>query len=595
VGVEEYGYVAPDPLDPDVVYGGKVSRYDRRTGQVQNVAPKLFRSSDYRVLRTAPVIFSPLDPRTLYFASNVVWKTTTGGQDWEPISPDLTRKTWTVPANVGKYATTDAARPTQRGVVYTLAPSYTDTAVIWAGTDDGVIHVTRDGGKTWTDVTPPALGPWAKVSLIDAGRFDAATAYAAINTFRLDDLRPHIFATHDFGRTWTRIVAGIPDGAVVNAVREDPIRRGLLFAGTEREVYASLDAGASWESLRLNMPATSIRDLVIKDDDLVVGTHGRSFWILDNISPLRQAAAGTLAAGVHLFEPQVATRVRWNQNTDTPLPQEEPAGQNPPDGAILDYVLQADASGPVTLEIKGPGNQVIRRYSSDDPPEAPVEGRNTPDYWLRPPQVLSAKAGFHRFAWDLRYPPPAVQQFGYPIAAIFGNTPREPRGPWVMPGRYLVTLSAEGRSSSQELHVRMDPRVKTSREELREQFDLSMRVYDALARSHAALREVRQQRARLKEARGRQAPDEITRQLAAFDEAAGALEAGTPGEPGLARLNGQLGSLLDVLQDADVAPTAQARAAVAEALARTDAAVARWRALQADLVNIGASGRPRQP
>jgi len=595
VGVEEYGYVAPDPLDPDVVYGGKVSRYDRRTGQVQNVAPRLFRSSDYRVLRTAPVIFSPLDPRTLYFASNVVWKTTTGGQDWEPISPDLTRKTWTVPANVGKYATTDAARPTQRGVVYTLAPSYTDTAVIWAGTDDGVIHVTRDGGKTWTDVTPPALGPWAKVSLIDAGRFDAATAYAAINTFRLDDLRPHIFATHDFGRTWTRIVAGIPDGAVVNAVREDPIRRGLLFAGTEREVYASLDAGASWESLRLNMPATSIRDLVIKDDDLVVGTHGRSFWILDNISPLRQAAAGTLAAGVHLFEPQVATRVRWNQNTDTPLPQEEPAGQNPPDGAILDYVLQADASGPVTLEIKGPGNQVIRRYSSDDPPEAPVEGRNTPDYWLRPPQVLSAKAGFHRFTWDLRYPPPAVQQFGYPIAAIFGNTPREPRGPWVMPGRYLVTLSAEGRSSSQELHVRMDPRVKTSREELREQFDLSMRVYDALARSHAALREVRQQRARLKEARGRQAPDEITRQLAAFDEAAGALEAGTPGEPGLARLNGRLGSLLDVLQDADVAPTAQARAAVAEALARTDAAVARWRALQADLVNIGASGRPRQP
>jgi hypothetical protein len=589
--------VAPDPLDPDVVYGGKVSRYDRRTGQTRNVSPRPLRGPGYRTVRTQPVLFSPVDPGVLYFASNTLWKTSDGGQHWDPISPDLTRPSWAVPENVGKYRDTPAAAATQRGVVYTLAPSYKDAGVIWAGADDGLIHVTRDGGKTWTDVTPPELGPWAKVSLIEAGRFDAATAWAAINTFRLDDLRPHVFRTHDFGRTWTRIVAGIPDGGVVNAVREDPVRRGLLFAGSEREVYVSLDAGASWQSLRLNMPATSIRDLVVKDDDLVVGTHGRSFWILDDISPLRQLNAGVLASGLHLFEPQVATRARWNQNTDTPLPQEEPAGQNPPEGAILNYYLGADATGLVTLEIEGPGGQVIRRFSSTDPPEPPVKGRNIPDYWIRPPQVLSSKAGFHRFTWDLRYPPPAVRQFGYPIAAIFGNTPREPRGPWVMPGRYLVKLTAGGRTTVQELNVRMDPRVTTTREVLREQFDLSMRAYDGLARSHAAWQEVRSVRAAIKEARARQVPADLAQRLAALDEQASALEAGRPDSPGLGRLNGQLASLLDVLQDADAAPTAQVRSALADVSGNTDQALARWKGLGAEVDAVSglleAAGMPR--
>jgi photosystem II stability/assembly factor-like uncharacterized protein len=583
VAVEEYGYVAPDPLDPDIVYGGKLTRYDRRTGQAQNVAPRPLRGAGYRVLRTAPVLFAPTDPHTLYFASNVVWKTTTGGQAWERISPDLTRPTWTAPASVGKYASTEAARPTQRGVVYTLAPSYVDGATIWAGTDDGLIHVTRDGGRTWANVTPPELTPWAKVSLIDAGHFDAQTAYAAVNTFRLDDLRPHVFRTHDGGKTWTRVVAGIPDGAVVNAVREDPVRKGLLYAGTEREVYVSFDDGNAWQSLRLNMPATSIRDLVVKDDDLVVGTHGRSFWILDDVTPLRQVNREVLAAGAHLFAPQVATRVRWNQNTDTPLPQEEPAGQNPPEGAILHYHLAADAAGPVSLEISDAQGKIVRRYASTDQPEPPVPGRNIPDYWIRPPQVLSARAGLHRFTWDLRYPPPDVQQFSYPIAAIFANTPREPRGPWVLPGDYTVRLTVGGRTLSQPLRVRMDRRVKTPAAGLQEQFDASMGVYDAIARIDAALREVRKLRAGLKDARSRKAPADLAAELARLDEQAGALETGRTAEPGLARINAQLGSLLDILQDADVVPTTQARSAVADTVARTDDALARWRSLSGQL------------
>ncbi len=348
VGVDEYGYAAPDPLDPDIIYGGRaVTRYDRRTGQVQNVGPKPLRSADFRTIRTQPVIFSPIDPHILYFAANSLWKTANGGQSWQQISPDLTRKTWEIPANVGKYQAAETAKPTQRGVIYTVAPSPLDINRIWVGTDDGLIHVTVDGGLHWSDVTPPQLTPWAKVSLMDAGHFDVQTAYAAVNTIRLDDMHAHIFRTHDGGKTWSQITAGIPDGAPVNVVREDPKRKGLLFAGTEREICVSFDDGNNWQSLRINMPATSMRDLVIKDDDLVVATHGRGFWILDDISRLRQLNADSAASDAFLFRPQVSYRVRWNMNTDTPLPPDEPGGENPPDGAIIDYALKSDSAGPV--------------------------------------------------------------------------------------------------------------------------------------------------------------------------------------------------------------------------------------------------------
>ena len=490
VGVEEYGYVAPDPLDPDIVYGGKVSRWDRRTRQVQQVGPRFGRPGDYRVVRTMPVLFSPVNPRKLYFSSNMLWQTVNGGRSWDQISPDLTRKTWEIPKNVGVYSSLPEAQPTQRGVIYTIAPSYLDERTIWVGTDDGLIHVTRDGGKTWNDVTPPALTPWSKVSIMDASHFDANTAYAAVNTFRLDDLRPHIYRTRDGGKTWTHISNGIPDGGIVNAVREDPKRRGLLFAGTEQAVYVSFNDGEDWGSLRNNMPATSIRDLVIKGDDVVVGTHGRSFYILDDITPLRQITEQTESEVVHLFAPQEAIRFRWNKNTDTPLPPDEPAGQNPPDGAIINYWLKSDATR-VGVEILDAQGGVVRKYASDDPVEPLVEGRNTPDYWIRPHRALAADSGFHRFVWDMHHERPAVNGFSYPISATFANTPRTPSGSWVAPGKYTVRLTVDGQSQSQPLIVKMDPRVKATAADLKLQYDTSRAIDGLLRRTSAALRDIR--------------------------------------------------------------------------------------------------------
>ncbi len=578
VGVEEYGYVAADPLDPDIVYGGKISRYDRRTGQVQNVAPKLFRDPGYRALRTAPVLFSPVNPRLLFFATNTLWTTLNGGTSWTRISPDLTRTDSTVPASVGKYSGEHAAMARHPGVIYAVAPSPLSAAVIWAGSDDGLIHLTVDGGKSWKNVTPPGLVPWSKISVLDASHFDARTAYAAVNTLRLDDLNPHIYRTRDGGRSWTPITEGIPAGATVNAVREDPVRKGLLFAAGETEVWVSFDDGDHWRSLRLNMPVTSIRDLAIKDDDLLAGTHGRGFWILDDISPLRQADSTTEARAAWLFKPARATRVRGNLNTDTPLPPDEPTAPNPPDGAVLDYWLGAGASGPVTLEIHDDAGALVRKFSSDDPPEAPVPGRNIPDYWIRPPRVLSAAEGMHRFVWDLHEPDPVGVEFGYPIAAVPLNTPRDPAGPWVLPGKYTVTLTVGGKRYAQPLAVRMDPRVRTQPLALVRQYALSVRMVQGLRKATTALEELRALRAKVKDARAA-ATGAAAQALAGFDSTAAALE-GSGGGPALARLAGDLGALYGTLQEADVALTVQTQSAVAEREATLRNLMARWTALR---------------
>ncbi len=428
VGVEEYGYAAPDPLDPDLVYGGKVTRYDRRTGQVSNVGPvESGRGGGrgrggpparptYRTVRTQPVVFSTVDKRALFYGNNVLWKTLDGGINWTQISPDLTRETWDVPRSVGSYTASVGSH--ERGsipaqVIYTIGPSYRDINRIWIGTDDGVIATTTDGGLHWANVTPPQLSAFMKVFTIDPGRFDPLTAYAAVNTLRLDDMNPHIYRTHDGGKTWKQIVDGIPGGAPVSVVREDPKRKGLLFAGSETQVYVSFDDGDHWQSLRLNMAASSVRDLVIKDDDLVVGTHGRGIWILDDITPLRQiaelAASGAAAlAGKEaiLFKPQPAMRVRWDMNTDTPMPPDEPAGPNPPEGAIIDYYLKSAANGPVTLEIVGSDGKAVRKYSSTDQVFTPDPATSTiPLYWYRPLSALSAAAGMHRVTWDVHYQP----------------------------------------------------------------------------------------------------------------------------------------------------------------------------------------------
>jgi len=478
VGAEEYGYVAPDPLDPDVVYGGKLSRFRHSTGDVQDVSPAPVRGK-YRFLRTAPVLFSPVDPHVLFYAGNVLFKTTNGGKTWDVVSPDLTRETPDVPASIGVYRTPEMAKQPRRGVIYTVAPSKKDVNVIWAGTDDGLIHRTADGGKTWVDVTPPGLTAWSKVSLIDASPFDDLTAYAAINRFRLDDLRPHVYRTHDGGKTWKEIVKGLPDDPV-NAIREDPVREGLLFAGTERMVHVSFDDGENWQPLRLNMPATSIRDLVVHGDDLVVATHGRGFWILDDLTPLRQLDAKTALGAPFLYAPQIAIRVRRSRNTDTPLPPEEPVGQNPPDGAILDYVLAAQPAAPVTLEILDERGALVRRFASDDPPEPLVDPLVVAASWVRPPRILPATPGMHRFVWDLRFPPPHAKQREYPISAIPGDTPPDPRGPFVLPGAYTVKLTVDGKAFTWALTVKLDPRIGMSSADLAQQLALLRRLTVAI-------------------------------------------------------------------------------------------------------------------
>ena len=478
VAAEEYGYVVADPLNPNIVYGGKISRYDKRNGQSQNIAPEAVRSGKYRFLRTAPVLFNPIDKKTLYYAGNVLFKTIDGGNKWDIISTDLSRESWDVPASVGIYTKEEMKKMPRRGVIYTVAPSYVDINTIWCGTDDGLIHVTRDGGKTWKNVTPPQVTAWSKVSLMDASHTDANTAYAAVNRIRCDDQRPHIYKTTDGGKTWTEIVNGLPNDPI-NVVKEDHVKKGLLFAGSERAVYVSFDDGANWQSLRLNMPATSIRDLVIKDDDLVIGTHGRSFWILDDITSLRQLTNQLVNRSTILFKPQTAYRVRWSMYPDTPVPQEEPAGQNPPDGAIINYYLGSNANN-VKLEIADSKGTVIRTYSSNDTLYT-IPPNNVPAYWIRPQQLLSAQAGSHRFTWDMHYQPLNIPPT-YPISATYFNTAPDPTSPWILPENYTARLTVDGKKQEQLFTVKMDPRVKTSIKDLTLQHDLSLMCYNNINR-----------------------------------------------------------------------------------------------------------------
>ena len=581
VAAEEYGYVVPDPLDPDIVFGGKLGRYDRRTSQAQNVSPVLTPGPDYRVVRTEPIVFSPIDPHLLYFASNTLWSTRDSGQTWKQISPDLTRKTWEVPASVGIFRSDPSAQPKQRGVIYTVAPSPLDAKRIWAGTDDGLIWLTTDGGTNWNNITPPQLSAWQKVSVIEASHFDPQTAYAAINTLRLDDLRPHIYRTRDSGKSWDEIVNGIPESENVNAVHEDPKRKGLLFAGTERAAYVSFNDGDRWQSLRLNMPATSVRDLTIKDNDLAVATHGRGFWILDDITPLRQLDDKVVGSNAFLFAPELAYRVRWNTNSDTPLPPDEPAGQNPPEGVIFNYYLKSASAGPVTLEIQDSSGATVRRYSSTDPVPPPDPELSIPAYWLRPPQTLSSASGLHRFVWDTHYAPvPAMKPF-YPIAAVPFNTAPAPTSPWVLPGKYSVVLTVDGQRYTQSLTIEMDPRVKTSSADLQKQFELSKKVYDDLLVLQPAVDQAAAALTKLKSIREKASGAEAAKIDAAIQELQ-SLE-GTGGRrrrgPLTETLFGVRGSLLEmlsVLQDVDAAPTTQATQTVSKLHQSATSLMQRW-------------------
>jgi photosystem II stability/assembly factor-like uncharacterized protein len=599
VGAIEYGYVAPDPLDPDVIYGAgrnEVSRFHWSTGQVQNVTPIPVRGPEVRVDRTLPLLFSPLDPHTLYYAANRLYRTGDGGATWQAISPDLAREAGAVPVSVGSLRPKGAEA--QRGVIYALGLSALDRGTLWAGTDDGFVWVTKDGGGQWANVTPAALIPWSKVTQIEASHFDADSAYLSVSRMRIDDLHPYLYRTRDRGKTWQSIAAGLPQDAPVNAVREDPLRRGMLFAATESAVWISLDDGEHWDSLQLNLPHTSMRDLAIHDDDLIVATHGRSIWILDDISRLRQLS-GAAMREVVLFHPASAWRVYRSTWTDTPLPPDEPLASNPPAGAVIEFFLPRAARRPVSLEILDSQGAVVRRFRSDDAPEptaAELARELIPQYWIKPARVLPSQAGVHRWVWDLRYAAPASTTRGYPISAVPMATPRGPEGPLALPGNYVVRLEVDGRHLEAPLTLKEDPREQLPPQALADQLHLARELSSLLTDSSRALLAATSEQAQLKalQATGAAAAAAVKTYAARLEELLGttdnkADEAGKPAvqpKPSLTDLQDHLATLYTDVTRGDGAPTTAQKSATQSAQSAFLPVLADWRKLESDLPDL---------
>ncbi|HEY2853838.1 MAG TPA: hypothetical protein VGJ18_13380 [Gemmatimonadaceae bacterium] len=617
VNIQEYGIAAPDPRDPDKVYGSErqgVSMYDRHTGQTTQLGPDMSGKlpnggAMNRNVRTMPINWRGNE---LFYVSNVVWLSTDRAYSWKRISPDLTRQSWAVPANAGKYA--DSVKVAPLGSITAFSPSPRSHGVLWAGTDDGTIQTTSNFGATWSNVTPPSIKPWTRIFNIEAGHFDDRTAYAAANTMRVDDMNPHLWRTHDGGKTWTEINTGIAPGAVTNSIREDPRKPGLLYASTDTQVWVSFDDGGHWESLRLNMPAISVRDLQVKDDsaclcaDLIAGTHGRGFWILDNVTPLRQEAEARVAKSAYLFRPQSAVRVRFATNDPTPWPPELPAGENPPPGGIIDYYLPNDANGEVRLEFLENGGKVVRSYSSKDPVLRPHPALDSaaynrvcqqnpraphcslPLYWPAPPMVLSTQRGMHRFVWDLHYNPVTAgdtvpQSDEEANGAVPHRTFPTVNAPWVPAGNYTVRLTVNGQSMTQPMSVRLDPRVKTPAAALTQLATLSRDLYDRAAATHAAYVQARAMASSL----GTGSPLRATLDSIAPPPAPPGSRRGGFGRRGGAgnvtpTLNGASDALLAAamaMQSADVAPTTAQIAAADRARAQATAVMGKWSALRA--------------
>ena len=492
IGAGEAGYIAPDPKNPNIIFGGNtyggLFRYDNVTGQSHVVEPWLLASfmtpmsqRKYRFTWTSPIGFDPHNGSDLYFGSQYLLRTTNGGLSWQKISPDLTGADKNIKDDTSPL-TVDNASARGLGVIYSFSFSPVKSGIIWIGTDDGKIQLTEDGGKHWKDVTPKQLEPWSKISIIDASPFDTKTAYAAVDRHRLNDFKPYIYKTTDSGKNWKLISNGIPDLSFVRAVRSDPKKEGLLYAGTETGVFISFNDGQNWQPLQLNLPTVSVRDIAVHDNDLIAATHGRSFWILDDLTPLRQMDADVLKSNTKLLAPETAIRIRRSENTDTPLPPETPLGQNPPAGAIINYYLAKNISSEITLDIYDKAGTLIRHYSSNDKEVPPSSQPYFMLEWLPAFKPLTTHAGLNRFVWDLHYPSPPAEYNYYSMKAdVYDGSIEEPEGPMALPGKYKIVLTLEGKTYSQHLDLKMDPRVKVSEKALKDQLNLGLEIWNASA------------------------------------------------------------------------------------------------------------------
>jgi photosystem II stability/assembly factor-like uncharacterized protein len=575
VGGSESGYIAPDPNDPNIIYVagtyGEVSRFDRRTMQSQNIAPWPTSSFSlpveqrkYRDPWTPVLVFSPLQRNALYLGTQYVMKTLDGGLHWQRISPDLTGDAAAgTPAKPAGPVTIENAKQLGYGVVYTIAPSPLASAEIWAGSDTGLVHLSRDRGKTWADITPKGLSDWSKITQIEVSHFTPGEAYAAVDRHRLDDMHPYLFRTRDYGKTWTPVVEGIGARAFLNAVREDPKRKGLLFAATEFGVYISFDDGDRWQPLQLNLPVTSVRDLVIHGSDLVMATHGRSFWVLDNIAPLRQITHDVANVDNWFFKPDRAIRITNDSFPGTPLPPEEPQAQNPAPGAYLDYYLRDPAPGEVVLEVLDLHSKIVHRFSSrDKAPNAPANLPIAPR-WFPKPQLLTEQAGMHRFVWDLRYAGTRDNTRDHELNDE--GVPRW-RGPMVLPGTYKIKLIVNGRELVQALQVVMDPRSRATPADLAQQFRWAHRAFEDLIGATEAVAEVDS----LKKHLGDMQPQLDEKQKASLDAVAEGLHSAVTG----------LTAALNALESADRSPPSQVIALYLESAKTLKSKLAEWEALK---------------
>jgi len=593
VGGGEAGYIAPYPPDPNVVYAadyeGLITRFDKRNGQLRNITNQTHLSDaggaaplEHRFQWTSPVMISPHDPETLYHAGEQLFKTTDGGVHWEAISPDLTRNDKSKQQPSGGPINLDDSGTEYYDTIFALAESPVTKEVIWAGTDDGLIQITRDAGKSWTNVTPKDLPEWSRISQIDASPFDAGTAYVAVDRHQLDDLTPHILKTSDYGKTWTTLTKGIPNTTFVRAVREDPKKRGLLYAGTEMGVFVSFNDGADWRPLQLNLPRAPIHDLIVKDDDLVVATHGRSFWILDDLTPVRQFTDDISKQDVHLYTPPVAYRM---QNPDE-VPKPIVVGQNPPAGAVIDFFVKDAPKGETTIEILDSQNQVIRKFSSlkTETPDEPLD----PDDKKREKEI-KVEAGLNRFVWNLRYES-ANRVPGYYLWEYNGGA----RGPIALPGKYQVRLTVDGKSQTAPFELKLDPRVHVSQQDLEKQFTLLMQIREQLNRVYAAVNQIEDVRSQTEAMKRRLPPDDGGRSLATSADGLTAKLVSvrdpminlriSANEDSLAyhpQLDGQLAFLAMIVSSGcDCGPTEAATKRFDELKKQVDDVVAKWNDLQ---------------